>query len=214
MRKALSIQSHPDKQLAEKLHAEHPHLYPDDNHKPEMALVLPGNGGSGTDDGGGFEALCGFCPPEELQEALRWVPELAECVGPEAAAPLLALSGRQTDVEVGWVMNERRGETEVPISMQPGIDVGQRRGPDPRGSDGKEEGKNGGFMPGRQPGGIGMARITDGLTGRGRERIFQARAGVAYFPCWTRAYKSLSPPPPCRRSRQRSPPSCPARQPL
>ena len=123
VRKALSIQSHPDKQLAEKLHAEHPHLYPDDNHKPEMALVLPGSGG-GSDDGGGFEALCGFCPPEELREALRGVPELAECVGPEAAAPLLAPSGRQPGVEVGWVMDGRRGRTEVPTSMQPSIEVG------------------------------------------------------------------------------------------
>ena len=60
VRKALSIQSHPDKKLAEKLHAEHPKLYPDDNHKPEMALALSS-----------FEALCGFCPSEELREVLR-----------------------------------------------------------------------------------------------------------------------------------------------
>ncbi|KAK9806420.1 hypothetical protein WJX73_004588 [Symbiochloris irregularis] len=37
---ALSIQSHPDKELAEKLHAERPHDYKDDNHKPEMAIAI------------------------------------------------------------------------------------------------------------------------------------------------------------------------------
>ena len=34
--KALSIQAHPHKELAEKLHAADPAHYPDDNHKPEM----------------------------------------------------------------------------------------------------------------------------------------------------------------------------------
>ncbi|PSC70267.1 mannose-6-phosphate isomerase 1 [Micractinium conductrix] len=67
---ALSIQSHPDKALAERLHAERPEIYKDDNHKPEMALAL-------TE----FEALCAFCPHEELLVALDSVPELAECCG-------------------------------------------------------------------------------------------------------------------------------------
>jgi mannose-6-phosphate isomerase len=79
VKKALSIQSHPDKNLAEQLHKQHPKLYPDDNHKPEMAVALSE-----------FEALCGFCPHERLQEALREVPELAECVGAEAAAGILS----------------------------------------------------------------------------------------------------------------------------
>ncbi|KAF5194996.1 Mannose-6-phosphate isomerase, partial [Thalictrum thalictroides] len=47
--KALSIQAHPDKELARALHTSHPNLYKDDNHKPEMALALTK-----------FEALCGF----------------------------------------------------------------------------------------------------------------------------------------------------------
>ncbi|KAG2488964.1 hypothetical protein HYH03_012581 [Edaphochlamys debaryana] len=78
--KALSIQSHPDKQLAERLHAEHPKLYADPNHKPEMALALSD-----------FEALCGFASTQELQDRLRGVPELASLVGPQAAGALLAL---------------------------------------------------------------------------------------------------------------------------
>lgn len=49
MAKALSIQAHPDKELAKNLHKRHPNLYKDDNHKPEMALAITQ-----------FEALCGF----------------------------------------------------------------------------------------------------------------------------------------------------------
>ncbi|CAI7848114.1 unnamed protein product [Closterium sp. NIES-53] len=47
--KALSIQAHPDKRLAERLHATQPKNYKDANHKPEMALAVTN-----------FEALCGF----------------------------------------------------------------------------------------------------------------------------------------------------------
>lgn len=76
---ALSIQSHPDKQLAEKLHAAQPGDYKDDNHKPEMALALED-----------FEALCGFVAPAELREVLRAQPEVRLCVGDAAADAFLA----------------------------------------------------------------------------------------------------------------------------
>lgn len=36
----LSIQAHPDKARAERLHAERPDKYKDDNHKPEMAVAI------------------------------------------------------------------------------------------------------------------------------------------------------------------------------
>lgn len=83
VRKALSIQSHPDKALAGRLHAQHPKLYPDPNHKPEMALALSD-----------FEALCSFLELSQLQAHLRLVPELASCVGQEATAALLAATER------------------------------------------------------------------------------------------------------------------------
>jgi mannose-6-phosphate isomerase len=76
---ALSIQSHPDKALAEALHAQQPGVYRDANHKPEMALAL-------TE----FEALCSFAPHEELLAALQGVPELAACCGAERVAALRA----------------------------------------------------------------------------------------------------------------------------
>jgi mannose-6-phosphate isomerase len=60
---ALSIQAHPDKALAEKLHAERPNVYKDENHKPEMAVAISE-----------FEALSGFVTTEELVTALESVP--------------------------------------------------------------------------------------------------------------------------------------------
>ena len=66
--KALSIQAHPDKQLAEKLHEEKPHMYKDANHKPEMALAV-------TE----FEAMSGFI--SEPKEALEKCPELKALTG-------------------------------------------------------------------------------------------------------------------------------------
>lgn len=70
IRKALSIQAHPDKALAKQLHARDPKNYPDDNHKPEMAIAL-------TD----FEGFCGFRPPHEIASFLKVVPEFAELAG-------------------------------------------------------------------------------------------------------------------------------------
>ena len=72
--KALSIQAHPNKKLAEQLHAKDPKNYPDDNHKPEMAIAI-------TD----FEGLCGFRPLAEIAHFLETVPALRQLVGEEAA---------------------------------------------------------------------------------------------------------------------------------
>ncbi|KAG6607030.1 Mannose-6-phosphate isomerase 1, partial [Cucurbita argyrosperma subsp. sororia] len=63
--KPLSIQAHPDKELAKLLHKVEPKVYRDANHKPEMALAI-------TE----FEALCGFISVEELMDVLRSVPEI------------------------------------------------------------------------------------------------------------------------------------------
>lgn len=74
IRKALSIQAHPDKALAKVLRERDPKNYPDDNHKPEMAIAL-------TD----FEGFCGFRPVEEIQGFLHTVPEFRELVGKAVA---------------------------------------------------------------------------------------------------------------------------------
>lgn len=66
---ALSIQAHPDKVLAEKLHAQHPTIYRDPNHKPEMTLALTP-----------FEVMCGFRSAQDVAQHIRDVPELASLV--------------------------------------------------------------------------------------------------------------------------------------
>ncbi|KAK1280756.1 Mannose-6-phosphate isomerase 2 [Acorus gramineus] len=70
--KALSIQAHPDKELARVLHETRPEVYKDSNHKPEMAVAV-------TE----FEALCGFVGVEEIKFVLSNVPEIVELVGHE-----------------------------------------------------------------------------------------------------------------------------------
>lgn len=94
IRKALSIQAHPNKKLAEKLHARDPRNYPgrkmvlgissqfidilappvDDNHKPEMTIAITP-----------FEGLCGFRPLAEIAHFLRAVAPLRGLVGQTAA---------------------------------------------------------------------------------------------------------------------------------
>ena len=82
--KALSIQAHPDKKLAEQLHARDPQNYKginqprheliaDDNHKPEMTIALTP-----------FTGFCGFRPLNEISHFLATVPELASLLGPSA----------------------------------------------------------------------------------------------------------------------------------
>ncbi|KAA3480725.1 diphthine--ammonia ligase-like isoform X2 [Gossypium australe] len=70
--KALSIQAHPNKELAKELLKLKPNLYKDGNHKPEMALAI-------TE----FRALCGFITLElEAEDNLSsLVPLVASLVG-------------------------------------------------------------------------------------------------------------------------------------
>ncbi|GAA5956886.1 hypothetical protein JCM3765_006630 [Sporobolomyces pararoseus] len=69
IRKALSIQAHPDKDLAKRLHDEKPDVYKDPNHKPEMAVAL-------TD----FSGFCGFRPPSQIASFLSTVPEFSAVI--------------------------------------------------------------------------------------------------------------------------------------
>ncbi|KAJ7089764.1 RmlC-like cupin domain-containing protein [Mycena belliarum] len=80
--KALSIQTHPDKQTAELLFAQQPEIYKDPNHKPEMALALTP-----------FAALCGFLPLTKIATCLRATTELAALIPSSITAEFLAIAG-------------------------------------------------------------------------------------------------------------------------
>ncbi|GJN05938.1 hypothetical protein PR202_ga23617 [Eleusine coracana subsp. coracana] len=92
--KALSIQAHPDKKLAEVLHALRPSTYKDSNHKPEMAIAV-------TE----FRAICGFVGIEELKDILRTVPEIDGLIGHEVCGKIMS-------------MKECDGGNEVKSSLQ------------------------------------------------------------------------------------------------
>ncbi|KAI0674230.1 mannos-6-phosphate isomerase [Trametes maxima] len=79
--KALSIQTHPDKAMAETLHRERPDVYKDANHKPEMALALTP-----------FQAMCGFLPLPRIAAYLSAVPEFAALVPPAIRERFLAIA--------------------------------------------------------------------------------------------------------------------------
>jgi len=72
----LSIQAHPDKALAEQLHQHDPEHYPDDNHKPEVAIALTP-----------FTALSQFRHPAEILGDMPRLPALQQFLGCVKCSP-------------------------------------------------------------------------------------------------------------------------------
>ena len=79
----LSLQAHPDKALAVRLHREKG--YPDENHKPEMAVALSP-----------CSLLFGFRGFSEIAVELRRLPELRACAG-EALCETLLQKGDEAE---------------------------------------------------------------------------------------------------------------------
>jgi mannose-6-phosphate isomerase len=71
---ALSIQAHPNKNQANKLHRRDPKNYPDDNHKPEIAIAITT-----------LTALVGFRPMKEIVAMIHQHPSIMDIVGKKAA---------------------------------------------------------------------------------------------------------------------------------
>ena len=85
---ALSIQLHPSKGEAEKLHAKDPKNYPDDNHKPEIAIALDG-----------LEALLGFDTLENIVAHFEAEPEMADFLGEALVSELREALGAKVEVQ-------------------------------------------------------------------------------------------------------------------
>ncbi|KAJ3097489.1 Mannose-6-phosphate isomerase [Phlyctochytrium planicorne] len=79
IRKALSIQAHPDKVLAKELFEKFPKIYKDGNHKPEMAIALTP-----------FEAFIGFRPLPEIKHNLETYPELQSLLNPTTVSTFIS----------------------------------------------------------------------------------------------------------------------------
>lgn len=63
----LSIQAHPNTSQAQELHLRYPQHYPDNRHKPEIAIALSE-----------FECLVGIKPEREIKKVLDIYPEIAD----------------------------------------------------------------------------------------------------------------------------------------
>ena len=109
IRKALSIQAHPNKKLAGELHSKDPKNYPDDNHKPEMTIAITP-----------FDGLCGFRPLKELSHFLSTVPSFRKLIGDSAAEQFgKAVSGRETsDSEKDVASNKEALQTAFSTLMK------------------------------------------------------------------------------------------------
>ena len=75
---ALSIQAHPNKTQAVTLHKRDPGNYPDDNHKPEIAIAIDH-----------LDALVGFISQTEYEQLLDLLPELREALHDKGEIPML-----------------------------------------------------------------------------------------------------------------------------
>ncbi|CAI2353210.1 unnamed protein product [Caenorhabditis sp. 36 PRJEB53466] len=78
IRTTLSLQVHPTKEQAHRLHEQDPLHYPDRNHKPELAYALTR-----------FELLCGFRPAREILLNLQTFPSFRILFGGETLAKAL-----------------------------------------------------------------------------------------------------------------------------
>jgi len=109
IRKALSIQAHPNKKLAEQLHAKDPKNYPDDNHKPEMTIAVTP-----------FDGLCGFRPLNEISHFLSTVPSLRNLIGESSAKDFeTAVTGKETsDSEADIAGNKKALQTAFSALMK------------------------------------------------------------------------------------------------
>lgn len=81
--RALSIQTHPNKEQAKKLHAADPVNYPDDNHKPEIAIALDS-----------LTAIAGFRPVDEIIANLKKYPGLQEFASKEFIERIFAIKDK------------------------------------------------------------------------------------------------------------------------
>jgi len=89
IQKALSIQAHPDKKLAERLHKQQPDNYKDDNHKPEMAIAVTP-----------FSGMCGFRGADKIIHYLQTVQELQSIIGQSTVEKFNQLKGTDTKAAI------------------------------------------------------------------------------------------------------------------
>ncbi|MBC8375724.1 MAG: mannose-6-phosphate isomerase, class I [FCB group bacterium] len=81
---ALSIQAHPNKRQAESLHQLDPEHYPDNNHKPEIAIAIDH-----------LDALVGFISDQEFSALLETCPEFRSLINRNSGPTVTLKEGLQ-----------------------------------------------------------------------------------------------------------------------
>jgi mannose-6-phosphate isomerase len=79
----LSIQVHPTMEQAKVLHKKDPLNYPDDWHKPEIAIAIDS-----------VSTLAGFRPFNEILDIFTQLPEFANCLEPDLCAHFVSLTDK------------------------------------------------------------------------------------------------------------------------
>lgn len=99
---ALSIQTHPNKPQAAKLHSVDPKNYPDDNHKPEIAIAIDS-----------LMALAGFRPVNEIINNLLSIPEICEFAESEIPETILnSLNNEEAEKTIRNIYSKLMRRTE------------------------------------------------------------------------------------------------------
>ena len=103
---ALSIQSHPDKELAAQLNERDPEHYPDDNHKPEIAIALDK-----------LKAIVGLKNPTEIQNSLEQYPEIRSLFSQELFEELNYPHGKDPKEAVKEIYSELMVSEQIELSI-------------------------------------------------------------------------------------------------
>jgi len=109
---ALSVQAHPDKKLAEQLHADRPAVYKDPNHKPELVVALTP-----------YRALCNFRPYSEIAAHFAGVEELRSLCSSVAVEEFEAASTKSEEEQktalrevFSSIMKSAKGDVDAAVS--------------------------------------------------------------------------------------------------
>lgn len=119
--KALPLQAHPDRKLGEKLHKKDSESYVDENHKPEIAVVIGEPGAAewipfgGKEDKVGFTGFVGFRPLEEIVDFVTSVPELIKAIGNNHAIQAFVSDPTKETLKTVWSSLLERGKSETEV---------------------------------------------------------------------------------------------------
>ncbi|KAJ1361211.1 hypothetical protein KIN20_020408 [Parelaphostrongylus tenuis] len=103
--RSLSLQVHPTKEQASRLHEKDPVHYPDRHHKPELAYALTQ-----------FELLCGFRPAYQILENI------------EAFPPLCAIMDKRNCDNLRDVVNEEKNQQSLKCRQALALCFGEMMG--------------------------------------------------------------------------------------